>query len=158
MSLVSIVIPSYNSARTIAKCIQSIAENTYRNIEIIVVDDCSTDDSPALVESLKFSCPLKLIRQKENSGPAAARNAGAKVASGDYIFFFDSDTTAFPDSIGSSLKELERLKADAITGIYHFEPLNKGYVPEYKAIFNNLFIYLPKFENKLALFYLIPIN
>ncbi len=139
MTLVSVVIPSYNSANTIEKCIKSIAESTYKNIEIIVVDDCSTDNSPVLVENLQLKCPIKLVKQNENKGPATARNKGAMVAKGEYIFFFDSDTTVFPDSIDSALKELERLNADAITGIYHYEPLNKGAVPEYKAIFNNYF-------------------
>lgn len=139
MTFVSVVIPSYNSKKTIKQCLQSIAESTYKNIEIIVVDDCSNDNSPELVESLKLNYSLKLIRQKQNSGPAAARNAGANAAMGDLIFFLDSDTAAFPDTIENTVIEMKRLKADAITGIYHWDALNFGYIPEYKAFFNFTF-------------------
>ena len=90
MSLVSVVIPSYNSIKTIKRCIQSIAQGDYKNIEIIVVDDCSTDESPELIKNLQVGCPLRVLRQPRNKGPAAARNVGASAAKGEYIFFFDS--------------------------------------------------------------------
>ena len=91
MKLVSVVIPSYNSFRTIENCVLAIAKGNYKNIEIIIVDDCSTDESPILVERMEVGCPLTLLRQPENRGPACARNAGAQIARGDYLFFFDSD-------------------------------------------------------------------
>ena len=92
-----------------------------------------------MIKSLQVGCPLRVLRQPRNKGPAAARNVGASAAKGEYIFFFDSDKEAPLNSIDLTLKEMKRLKADAITGIYHWEPLNKGYVPEYKAIFNYYF-------------------
>jgi glycosyltransferase involved in cell wall biosynthesis len=143
LNLVSVIIPSYNSINTIENCLRSIAEGNYKKIEIIVVDDCSTDDSPNFIEQIKLDCPLTLLRQPENRGPACARNAGSKIAQGDYLFFFDSDTQAFPDTISIGINEMERLGADAVTGIYHIDALNPGLVPQYKAFFNHTF-----FSNK----------
>jgi glycosyltransferase involved in cell wall biosynthesis len=139
LKLVSVVIPSYNSVSTIGNCLRAIADGNYKNIEIIVVDDCSTDESPSLVEKIELDCPLTLLRQPENRGPACARNAGAKIAQGDYLFFFDSDTEALHNTIEIGVREMERLGADAITGIYHADALNPGYVPQYKAFFNHTF-------------------
>ena len=117
----------------------AIAKGNYKNIEIIIVDDCSTDESPILVERMEVGCPLTLLRQPENRGPACARNAGAQIARGDYLFFFDSDTEALPDTIEIGVHQMELLGADAITGIYRVEALNPGFVPQYKAFFNHTF-------------------
>jgi glycosyltransferase involved in cell wall biosynthesis len=136
---ISVVIPSFNSFNTIENCLRAIAKSDYKNIEIIVVDDCSTDDSPRLVERIELGRPLTLLRQNKNRGPACARNAGARIAKGEYIFFFDSDTEPLPDAIEICMREMKRLEADAITGIYHIDALNPGFVPEYKAFFNHTF-------------------
>jgi len=139
LNLVSVVIPSFNSSLTIENCLRAITATYYKNIEIIVVDDSSTDDSPFKVERMKLDYPITLLRQPANKGPACARNAGAKIARGEYIFFFDSDTEMFPDTIELGIREIKRLKADSIVGIYHLDALNSGFVPTYKAFFNHIF-------------------
>ena len=89
--LVSIIVPVYNVALYIDACLESIKQQTYKNIEIIVVEDCSTDNSKqALALHLKDK-RIRVIQHNENSGLSAARNTGIKSAVGDYMMFVDSD-------------------------------------------------------------------
>lgn len=100
--LVSIITPAFNASRTIAQTIQSAQAQTFHNWEMIVVDDCSRDDTCAVVEGYA-ACDtrIQLLRQGGNVGPAGARNAALKVAVGRYIAFLDSDDYWLP-------KKLER--------------------------------------------------
>ena len=89
--LVSVVIPTYNGAWHIKKCLKSVWNQTYKNYEIIVVDDCSKDDTKAYIKSLKDK-NIKLLQTKKNSGgPAIPRNLGISKAKGKYIAFLDDD-------------------------------------------------------------------
>lgn len=92
-SLISVIIPIYNSEKTIIQCINSVINQTIPIHEIILVDDGSTDNSVNLIIQLKESSNLSniLLIQQKNSGPSAARNAGIHIATGDYIAFLDSD-------------------------------------------------------------------
>ena len=89
---ISIIIPVFNSEKYIASAIESIANQTYRNYEIIIINDGSTDNTKKVVESLisKKNIDIKLISQK-NKGVSAARNLGLQEASGEYVMFLDSD-------------------------------------------------------------------
>lgn len=89
--LISIVIPCYNGATTIVEAIRSALDQTYRNIEIIVVDDGSTDDSGAIVQELMISEPSVSLYIQENKGLPAARNFGLRFARGEYVVFLDAD-------------------------------------------------------------------
>ena len=92
--VVSVIIPLYNTEKYIGECLQSFLTQTFKNFEVIVVDDCSTDNSAAIVESFipKFDGRLKLSHMKKNSGGAhAPRNKGFALSRGEYIFFMDSD-------------------------------------------------------------------
>ncbi len=93
--LVSIIIPVYNVEKYVARCINSLLHQTYRNIEIIVINDGSTDNS--LNKCLKFhNEPCVHILSQENKGLSAARNAGLDIAQGSYIAFVDSDDFVAP--------------------------------------------------------------
>lgn len=91
-SLVSVVIPTYNRAETIEKTINSILNQTYKSIEIVIVDDCSRDNTEQIINE-KFSHieNLKYIKHEENKGGNAARNTGIENSKGEYIAFLDSD-------------------------------------------------------------------
>lgn len=84
---VSIVIPAYNAAKTLGACLAACKKQTHRDLEIVVVDDGSTDDTAAIAQAVKG---VRCIRQ-ENAGPAAARNRGARETQGEIIAFTDSD-------------------------------------------------------------------
>lgn len=91
MPSVSVIIPAYNAEDYISQCISSVLSQTLSDIEVIVVDDGSTDKTPDIVEELSASdARLRLIRQ-ENQYAGAARNTGIKAAGGDYLYFLDAD-------------------------------------------------------------------
>lgn len=90
--LVSIITPSYKSAKFIAQTIESVLAQTYQNWEMIIIDDCSPDNSKKIIEGYcKKDSRIKLIKLEKNIGPANARNEGIKQANGKYIAFLDSD-------------------------------------------------------------------
>lgn len=111
MKKVSVIIPTYNRATTVIDAVQSSLDQTYPSIEIIVVDDGSTDDS---AERLSIFLPrIKLLRQK-NAGPSAARNHGARHASGDILAFLDSDDVWTSDKLARQVALMEAY-GDAMT-------------------------------------------
>ncbi|EIJ6032566.1 glycosyltransferase family 2 protein [Acinetobacter baumannii] len=90
--LVSIIIPSFNSAEYISKTIQSVLLQTYDDWEMIIVDDCSTDNSVNIINDfVSIDSRIKLIQLQKNSGAAVARNTGIQYAQGRFIAFLDSD-------------------------------------------------------------------
>ena len=101
MTSVSVIIPAYNSASTITRALQSVAAQTLAPLEIIVVDDASTDNTRELAANFAStsSIPLRLITQPANGGPSAARNAGWDAATSDYIAFLDADDQWHPRKI-----------------------------------------------------------
>lgn len=102
--LVSIVTPSYNSSKFIGETIESIISQTYTNWELIITDDCSTDNSCDIVEDyIKKDPRIKLIRLEKNSGAGVARNTSIDVAKGKFIAFCDSDDRWFPEKLEKQL-------------------------------------------------------
>lgn len=104
MKLVSIVIPTFNQVRYLPEAIESALAQTYPALEVIVIDDGSTDETPALLST--YTDPVIAFRQ-ENRGLAAARNAGWQAAYGDYILFLDSDDRLLPDKVARHVERLE---------------------------------------------------
>lgn len=98
--LVSVIVPCYNVERLLDRCIQSLLAQTYRNLEIILVDDCSTDHTREICEEWHSRNPrIKIVLKERNEGLGMARNSGLKVAEGDYIGFVDSDDFVLPGFI-----------------------------------------------------------
>ena len=95
---ISIVIPLFNKALYIGGTLQSIARQTYKNYEVVIVDDGSTDNGVDLIKKEYYNDKINII-EKENGGPSSARNRGVKEAKGDWIIFLDADDYLLPDAL-----------------------------------------------------------
>ena len=117
--LISVIVPVYNREKYLDRCIQSLLNQTYRNIEIILVDDGSSDSSPELCDGYaKSETRIKVIH-KTNGGISSARNAGIINAKGNYITFIDSDDWIALDTYEYCIKLLEKYKADIVQFNYY---------------------------------------
>ncbi len=109
---ISVIVPVYNTEKYLANCLDSIINQTYKNLEIIVINDGSTDNSKAILNKYAQKEPrLKIIVQK-NQGLSGARNSGLKIASGDFITFIDSDDMVEPKMFEKMLDALQETNAD----------------------------------------------
>jgi len=132
----TLIIPAWNAESTISECVLSAIKAEESPDEIIVVDDFSSDQTSNIVLNLnKQYDKVKLYKMKVNGGPAAARDFGVKKAQGKIIFFTDSDTIFLKNTFQNCLFTLENYNADAVSGIYHPEPINAGITQLYKALF-----------------------
>lgn len=120
--MVSIVIPLYNVEQYILNALHSALSQTFDDIEYILVDDCSTDNTAAVVDEIvqknirKDS--IKVVRHQQNRGLSAARNTGMKYAHGEFVFFMDSDDEIVPDCIEKHYEAIQEKGADfTIAGI-----------------------------------------
>lgn len=112
--LVSVIVPVYNIEKYVDACISSIIDQTYKNIEIIIVDDGSVDDSGRLSDEWeKRDHRIKVIHQ-ENKGASAARNAAMTICTGEYLIFVDGDDMISNDMIESLYQASQKTKADCI--------------------------------------------
>ncbi|MDA3720011.1 glycosyltransferase [Streptococcus thermophilus] len=133
--LISIIVPTYNVEKYIRTCIESILAQTYRNIEVIIVNDGSTDQSLAVISDLICSHHnIKVINQK-NQGLSVARNTGIDAATGKYIAFVDADDKIKPDFVSSLYQIADRTGADIVRGSFRDFNGNipKGWVPDFNV-------------------------
>ena len=112
--LISIIVPLYNSGKYVAECIESLINQTYKNIEIILVDDGSTDNAGIICDEYAKKDNRIIVIHKENSGAADSRNRGLDVANGKYIHFSDSDDVENERIIEFLHKELVSNDADMV--------------------------------------------
>ena len=108
LPLVSVIIPLYNREKTIQRAVDSVLNQTYTNIEVIVVDDGSTDDSVKMLHKYVDDNRVKVFCQPQNKGANAARNRGIREARGEYIAFHDSDDAWLPDKLEKQIRCMER--------------------------------------------------
>ncbi|MDA7655075.1 glycosyltransferase [Akkermansiaceae bacterium] len=119
MEKISVITPSYNSEKTIEECIRSVIAQNYRNLEHIVIDDCSSDDSLLIIEKLASSYPhLRIVRNLKNRGPAEARNRGLELAKGNLICFLDSDDVWLKNKLATQVEIAKLKKYPLICGGY----------------------------------------
>ena len=112
---VSVVIPAFNAEATIERAVASARLQTEARLEIIVVDDASSDATPVLVaKAAEADGRIKLLRQPANAGPAAARNRGIEAAKGDWIALLDADDSYLPDRLAKLLDLADRVGADMV--------------------------------------------
>lgn len=141
---VSIIVPVYKTKETLEKCVNSLLEQTLQEIEIILVDDGSPDESGEICDSF-CEDPRVHVVHKENGGLSSARNAGLEIASGDYIGFVDSDDYVHPEMFYKLYDRIEKDKSD-ICICAHFTVDSVGNVVEHH--FQNI----PKILNRSEIF------
>lgn len=107
--LVSIITPTYNSEKYIRETIQSVQNQTYPSWEMIIVDDCSTDNTIQIIEEIqKTDARIRLVKSEKNAGPAISRNKGIERATGKYMTFLDADDIWFEDFIQNSIETIQK--------------------------------------------------
>jgi glycosyltransferase involved in cell wall biosynthesis len=117
--LISVVIPAYNAAPFLAATLTSVFAQSHRPLEVILVDDGSTDDTLAIARGWT---PLLRIHHQANAGPAAARNRGIEIAQADYLAFIDADDTWLPGRLTRHLAILEgRPELDIVLGLVRLD-------------------------------------
>lgn len=132
---VSIIVPIYNVESYIVRCLDSIARQTYPNIEVVFVDDCGIDKSMSILQNYlsTHSFPVyKIIKHTYNRGLSAARNTGLEKASGKYVYFLDSDDEIYDTCIESLINPLEDFPYEVVVGSY--QVLFENGTPEYHVL------------------------
>lgn len=117
---VSVIVPVYNAGDFVEKCVRSALEQTLREIEVICVDDCSTDRSAEVLKGIRDS-RLQIIQFPENQGVSAARNAGMDAARGTFVSFLDSDDWLDPDYLEAMVAQAERTGEDIVVNANYIE-------------------------------------
>ena len=152
MALISVIIPVYNVERYIKRCACSLFEQTFKDIEFIFVDDCSTDDSVCELKKVIDpypKCQVKLITHNKNQGASASRNDGLTMAIGKYIGFVDADDWVEPDMYQKLYEEMTLTNSDIVWCDYYKEYENNTEViytaipMENKSIFMNHYLMQP---------------
>lgn len=127
--LVSIIVPVYNSEKFLKSCVDSILKQTYRNLELILVDDGSTDSSPQICDDYKSQDSRVVVIHKPNGGISNARNKGIEIAKGEYLTFVDNDDYLPPKALEAYVDCINKTHANVVQGDVLFqlisEPLHR---------------------------------
>ena len=121
MPKVTIIVPVYNAEKTLARCLESLLHQTYKSIEILMINDGSTDESEAICRNYETDYPCFHLITQKNSGPATARNNGIDHANGEYISFVDADDYVEPEYISAMIGVAEGSHADMVICAYYEE-------------------------------------
>ena len=116
--MVSIIIPVYNVEKYLQRCVESAIGQTYANIEILLIDDGSTDDSGNLCDEYASKDARVKVIHKKNGGPADARNVGIEYSRGEFVFFMDADDAIEGNAIELLMENQSRTRADIVAGDY----------------------------------------
>ena len=116
--LVSVIMPVYNAAATMRRSIESVLEQTHRDLQLVLIDDGSRDDSPAIIAEFAARDSRIVAIRQANGGVAAARNAGVRAAGGTHIAFLDSDDWWAPRKLELQLAEMRRTGAQVCYAAY----------------------------------------
>jgi glycosyltransferase involved in cell wall biosynthesis len=131
--IISVIIPTYNREGTILRSIYSALNQDYKNIEIIIIDDCSSDDTLEIIRAIK-DLRLKVIPLKNNRGPSHARNVGISASSGEFVVFLDSDDEWLPFFIRESLLMIN--KTSSMMTYAKYKVNNDRELPTHKELIN----------------------
>jgi glycosyltransferase involved in cell wall biosynthesis len=128
-NLVSVIVPVYNAEKFLSRCIQSILNQTYKNFELILVDDGSTDDSAKIIEKFSKTDGRIVALKQKNSGVSSARNAGLEIAKGEWIAFVDADDWIDADAYEILVKTALERQADLVLYQFKFESAEGNEIP-----------------------------
>ena len=154
-SLISIIIPVYNAEKYIERCLESLLTQTYSNIEILCIDDCSKDNSLNILKKIKEQDNrIKLYQLGQNCGPATARNIGLEHACGEYIMFCDNDDTYAPNMCEQMLTTMITENTDIVTCQAN---IHNSFLNPIMAKYANCnplgtFVLLPKYKKSINVF------
>ena len=135
--LISIIIPAFNSEKTIDKIILDVLAQEYKNIELLVIDDGSKDSTLDLIKKHQKDARLKVISQ-HNQGVSAARNVGLQLASGEYVMFFDSDDRISKDMISGMMGAIIKNPESLI--VCGFKYNGKNLLPKHSGLISKNFV------------------
>jgi glycosyltransferase involved in cell wall biosynthesis len=117
--VISVIVPVYNVAKYLPECVENILEQDYKQLEVILINDGSTDHSGAICDEYAAKDPRVVVIHQKNGGAAAAKNAGLRAATGKYLSFVDSDDFLEPGAYSHMVKLLEECGADAVQCAFH---------------------------------------
>lgn len=143
-NLISIITPVHNSEKYIQDTIKSVQNQTYKNWELLLIDDYSSDNGVSIIEEIKSDdSRIKLILNKKKSGPAISRNKGIEAAKGDFITFLDADDIWFPHFLNESLHKCLDNKYEFVFASYHrldesLEPYISDFIVPEKVNYKDL--------------------
>jgi len=130
----SIIVPVYNGGKQFEQCLRAIQQSTFTDWELIVVDDGSTDSSAALAHRYG----AQVFETSGQAGPAVARNLGARLARGRYLYFIDADCALYPDTLANIAQQFQaQPDLDALFGSYDDAPGAPNFVAQYKNLFHH---------------------
>lgn len=118
--LVSIITPVYNSEKYLEETILSVINQTYKNWELLLIDDCSIDNSYKIIEKYLADERIKYLRNERNSGPAVTRNVGLENSNGKYIALLDSDDFWKKDKLKNQVDFMMKNNLELSHGNYYF--------------------------------------
>lgn len=146
MVKVSAIIPVFNAETTIAEAVESVLAQTFRDFELIVVDDGSTDRTPAILES--YGDGIKVLR-RSNSGPATARNAAVAAAGGEYLAFIDADDRWLPEMLARTTAALDA-DAGCVMAYSNLAMIDSTGAPMGTSLIRGEMAHAPSMEEVLA--------
>jgi glycosyltransferase involved in cell wall biosynthesis len=144
---ITVIIPTYNAAKTLADCLRSVFASQYPNYEVIVVDDGSRDDSATIAQQF----PCRLVRLPKNVGASQAKNAGAAQATGDVVFFTDSDCLLRPDALHLIAENLADPSVSGVVGLLDADIGYADFPSQYKNLWMH-YTYL-RLPRRVGVFY-----
>ncbi|MGN1206476.1 MAG: glycosyltransferase family 2 protein [Eubacterium sp.] len=156
--LVSVIIPVYNSIRRLAACLDHVVALDYPNLEVILVDDCSTDGSLEICRDYEKKYSYFHVITKENEGVSAARNLGLQQSHGEYIQFIDSDDFVKKNATSVMVNRMEEEKSDVIIAGYYDEKAGRDQLPK-EAVYEGKEAFIKEFPKLFSSYFLhVPWN
>ncbi len=163
--MVTVAIPLYNSEKYIERCLESVLSQTFKDIEILLINDCCTDNSIEVVEALMkrntTSIKIRIVNQEINQGVGIARNRAIAEAKGEYLYFLDSDDVITPNCIQLLYETIVNKKCNFVAASYAWSNENEyptvthKVISEYAEICSNIDIFRYKYQlTKNSLFFI----